>query len=337
MAFGALVFLGSSYILNPKVAEASFWDFFGKITKAQTINEETENKDSIQTMQILEAPLMREPKNSVIGDNIFVYEDSLIGEIGPNGSIANIYEESSTGEISVYVVREGDTLSSVAKLFDVSTNTIKWANDLKSNTLKVGSRLTILPVSGITHTVQKGDTISSIAKKYKGDSDEIIQFNGLEEKTLSLGAKVVIPNGELPTPVVSKGSSSKSKSVSVSTSKLPNISGYYMLPTKGIRTRGVKPGHKGVDIAGPVGTSIYASAGGRVLVADDAGYNGGFGKYVVISHPNGTQTLYAHMSAVTASVGSVVEQGELIGKMGNTGKSTGPHLHFEVRGAKNPF
>lgn len=332
--FGPTVFIGAFSILNPKTAEASFLDFFGRITRAQGENEDALSTESLQTMQILEAPLMRDPKDSIIGDNVFIYEDSLIGEIGPNGSIANVYEESSTGEISVYVVREGDTLATVAKMFGVSTNTIKWSNDLKSNTLTVGTRLTILPVSGITHTVQKGDTISSIAKKYNGDVDEIIEFNDLSVGKISIGDKIIVPNGEISTNTLVKDSK---KTPVISTNKIPTYSGYYMLPTKGIRTRGVKPGHKGVDIANDVGTPIYASADGKVIVADDQGYNGGFGKYVVISHSNGTQTLYGHMSAVLTTVGATVEQGDLIGKMGNTGKSTGPHLHFEVRGAKNPF
>jgi murein DD-endopeptidase MepM/ murein hydrolase activator NlpD len=74
-----------------------------------------------------------------------------------------------------------------------------------------------------------------------------------------------------------------------------------------------------------------------VLIADDYGYNGGYGQYVVISHDNGTQTLYAHMSSVSVSVGQRVFQGQVIGTLGNSGRSTGPHVHFEVRGAKNPF
>ncbi|HEU5114585.1 MAG TPA: M23 family metallopeptidase, partial [Candidatus Paceibacterota bacterium] len=87
----------------------------------------------------------------------------------------------------------------------------------------------------------------------------------------------------------------------------------------------------------PIGTPIHAAASGVVIIARSGGYNGGYGSYVVISHPNGTQTLYAHMSKVIAHQGDAVEQGDLIGLVGSTGKSTGPHVHFEVRGAVNPF
>ena len=90
-------------------------------------------------------------------------------------------------------------------------------------------------------------------------------------------------------------------------------------------------------MAAPVGTPIRASAGGVVIISRSSGYNGGYGSYVVISHSNGTQTLYAHMNKVQAIQGTTVAQGELIGTVGSTGKSTGPHVHFEVRGAANPF
>ena len=87
----------------------------------------------------------------------------------------------------------------------------------------------------------------------------------------------------------------------------------------------------------PIGSSLFASADGTVLIAKSTGWNGGYGQYVVIKHPNNTQTLYAHMSSVSVSVGQSVKKGQTIGLSGNTGRSTGPHLHFEIRGAKNPF
>ena len=88
------------------------------------------------------------------------------------------------------------------------------------------------------------------------------------------------------------------------------------------------------------GSNILASADGEVLVSKGSGWNGGYGIYVVIKHSNGTQTLYSHMSATTVSSGDYVKQGQVIGKMGNSGRVNGPtgiHLHFEVRGARNPF
>lgn len=96
-------------------------------------------------------------------------------------------------------------------------------------------------------------------------------------------------------------------------------------------------GYNGVDFAAPLGTPVYASDGGAVLVSRSSGWNGGYGLYVVIKHSNGTQTLYAHLSKTAVTAGSSVSQGQVVGYVGNTGRSTGNHLHFEVRGAQNPF
>jgi len=90
-----------------------------------------------------------------------------------------------------------------------------------------------------------------------------------------------------------------------------------------------------VDLAIKTGTPIRASAAGKVTLARN-GYNGGYGNLVVISHPNGTETLYAHQSKIATTTGVQVYQGEVIGYVGSTGRSTGPHLHFEVHGARNP-
>jgi murein DD-endopeptidase MepM/ murein hydrolase activator NlpD len=104
----------------------------------------------------------------------------------------------------------------------------------------------------------------------------------------------------------------------------------------GKKTQGIH-GYNGIDIGAPVGTPIYASADGEVIISRSGGWNGGYGNYVVIRHSNGTQTLYSHNSKNAVAVGDTVKQGDIIGFIGATGKATGPHLHFEIRGAKNPF
>ncbi|MHB1118154.1 MAG: M23 family metallopeptidase, partial [Minisyncoccota bacterium] len=120
-----------------------------------------------------------------------------------------------------------------------------------------------------------------------------------------------------------------------------SYAGYYTNPLPaGHKTQGIH-GYNGIDIGAPTGTPIYAAAGGTVIVSRfrtlSNPWFGGYGNYVIIEHPNGTQTLYGHMSAVYVAVGAHVDKGQPIGEVGSTGKSTGPHLHFEVRGAKNPF
>lgn len=271
-----------------------------------------------------------EPSNKSIN----VDNDALVPEVAPSGQSGS--HKPTSDQISVYVVHEGDTLSQIAEMFNVTVNTIKWGNDLKSNTLKVGETLVILPVSGVRHIVIKGDTVDSIAKKYKGDKNEILAYNNLKDgQKLEVGALVIVPDGEVMPEVVSN-TSSVVRTTS-SSSGLKEYAGYYLRPiVGGMKTQGIH-GYNAIDIAAPVGTSILASADGEVIISRAGGWNGGYGNYIVIKHANGTQTLYSHNNQNYVSAGDKVKQGDVIGTVGKTGKVTGAHLHFEIRGAKNPF
>lgn len=283
-----------------------------------------------QNMALLGASLNSDP-NAVKGGDATIVAGALLSQSGPMGTIANVDEHTpGSDQISVYVVREGDSLSQVAKMFGVSTNTIIWANDLpRSGAIKPGQVLTILPITGVKHTVIKGDTIAKIAKKYGGDAEEIAGWNGLEvTSALTVGQTIIVPDGEITT-VVTKPSSGGGK---------PAVaSGYYLRPISGGRRSQGLHGHNGVDLAAAVGTPIYAAADGMVIVSKQGGWNGGYGNYVVIRHDNGTQTLYAHNDTNAVSMGERVSRGDVIGTVGTSGKVTGAHVHFEVRGAANPF
>jgi murein DD-endopeptidase MepM/ murein hydrolase activator NlpD len=248
---------------------------------------------------------------------------------------------SFEGETEIYVVRPGDTADSVAKLFGVSVDTILSANEMKKgDKLQTGDVLLILPFSGVEHTVAKGETLHSIASKYKVDLDDILHANDLEGSSkLAIGDKLMIPGGNISndTKPKSSGSSGPGTGKGGSSSGTPSVAGYFKNPVPGAkRTRGITSKHRGVDLAAPAGTPIHAAASGIVIIARN-GYNGGFGNYVVIQHPNGAKTLYAHMSKLGTTPGAQVTQGEVIGYVGNTGNSRGDHLHIEVLGAKNPF
>lgn len=240
--------------------------------------------------------------------------------------------------ISLYEVKKGDTIATVAKLFGVSKNTIMWANDLKSEKLTPGQTITILPITGVRVTVKKGDTLQSLAKKYGGDLDEIAKYNGIpSDVKLAVGDVVIVPDGEIavtPAAVIKK-TPTGSKILDSYANSTP--SGFLVRPLAGGRkTQGIH-GHNGVDIAASVGTPVVASASGTIISAKSSGYNGGYGEMIIIAHAGNVQTVYGHLSRVDVAVGQTVSQGQVIGAVGNTGKSTGPHLHFEVRGAKNPF
>jgi murein DD-endopeptidase MepM/ murein hydrolase activator NlpD len=171
---------------------------------------------------------------------------------------------------------------------------------------------------------------------YGADVDEIAQFNGLDpDAPLAIGSTVIIPGGDFqsPTPGIKRpttGGGSTQGSV-------PSYSGYYANPVPGARLTQRLHGHNGVDFGTPRGTPVHAAANGTVIIVRNTGWNGGYGNYIVVTHPNGTQTLYAHLTNAIVAPGQAVTQGQTIGYSGNTGKSTGAHLHFEVRGARNPF
>lgn len=276
------------------------------------------------------------------GDITIVDDSALMPAEGPSGTIADIVKPKN-GTISTYVVQQGDTLSGIAKLFGVTPSTILWANDLSSgSTLHVGDSLIILPVTGVKYTVKKGDTLASIAKRYGGDATEVATYNGITDGSLTVGAVLIVPNGEA---TVTPAPSSKKSSRKIyepahdvgPTGTLAEVD-YYIAPLSHyVETQGIH-GYNAVDLGAPSGTPIMAAASGDVVVAKQGGWNGGYGSYVVISHNNGSQTLYSHMSKIAVYDGQHVVQGQVIGHVGQTGLATGPHLHFEIRdGIRNPF
>jgi len=311
---------------------SNVWHFFSPVADAQA-PEMTQNA---QTVPLLRAAVHQDPNPSKGGGDILVSEDgALVPDTGPLGGADSPRNKDNAGEISVYIVREGDTLGGIAEMFGVSGKTVLWANDIKDASLiKPGDTLVILPITGVRHVVKKGDTLKSIATKYKGDSADILAYNQLDsEDDIHIGDTVVVPGGEVTaanTPKKSIGGSSVKGGGAA-------IAGFAKPLKSYTKTQGIH-GYNGVDLAAPIGSTVYASAAGTVILAKGGGlYNGGYGNYIVIKHPNGTQTLYAHLSAVSVANGTSVAQGQVIGASGNSGKSTGAHLHFEVRGAKNPF
>lgn len=269
-------------------------------------------------------------------ESVLTSGSALIALSGPSGTIADVAGRTPPDRISVYVVRPGDTLSDIAGMFGVSVNTIIWANNLGSaKNVRPGDTLIILPISGVERTVVRGDTLASLAKKYGADADEIADYNGLDSSApLAVGATVIIPGGEIAVPVTPTRPKS-SPLIAVGGGSFQ--AGYYTNPIPGGRlTQGIH-GWNGIDIGAARGTPVRAAAPGTVIVARNGGWNGGYGNYVVITHSNGTQTLYSHMSSVIASPGQSVSSGQTIGYVGTTGRASGAHLHFEVRGAANPF
>lgn len=318
----------------PSTVKAGIFDFVTNIF-ASEVEEDTPVHNS-QNMPILTAVNNINPDPVSLTPDLIISDDSVLeASVGPLGTPLEIEKENIPDKVSVYIVRKGDTIATVAKMFDVSSNTIVWANNGK-RVLKEGDELIILPVSGVKYTVQKGDTLAKIASRFKADAEEITRFNDISG-ALALGQEIIIPDGEI-TPTVKSGGAIAS---GTSSSSSVGFSGYFIRPTTGRISQGPHgPRRSAVDIANKAGTPIVAAASGKVIVAKLGGYNGGYGSYVVIEHPNGLQTLYAHLSSIAVTAGQKVSQGDLLGGMGSSGRSTGYHLHFEVKGGqygKVPF
>ncbi len=324
----------------PFITSAGVISFLSDLFSGQEVSAQAETiiESSSQNMSLPEPAINIDPSLKPSADVIIDGGDALLPEVGPSGAVREKIDNSN-GQISTYIVRSGDTLARIAEMFDVSVNTIMWSNDMtKSSVLKVGQTLVILPITGVMHTVVSGDTLSTIAKKYGGDTEEIAAFNDMKVGAkLSIGDTILIPDGQVSSSIRPSATSNSSSAKVFTSSSGPAYEGYYSKPfISGRKTQGLH-GYNAVDYGMPVGSSLFAAASGKVIISKGSGWNGGYGDYVVIQHSNNTQTVYAHMSSVSVSVGQTVKQGQIIGYSGNTGKSTGAHLHFEVRGAKNPF
>lgn len=336
--------LGVAFIGTHSVVNAGILDIFSgtkqnKDTYTARVSEATQ-------VTLLQAARNIDPNPARGGADVTVVEGmALRSESSPASTVdTSVVATASSDQIAIHIVDEGESLSRIAQMFDVSVSTIVWANNLSSDTdIRPGDELLILPINGVQHTVKKGDTLKTIAKKYGGDIsdfdayfEEILAYNGLSaQAALEVGSTVTIPGGEVPAEKKSS-TPAKSGSTKVVTSG-PSVSGYFIHPLPGsVKTQGLH-GYNGVDFGAPAGTPIRAAAAGRVIVSRQGGWNGGYGNYVVLEHANGTQTLYAHMTHTSVAQGQTVVQGATLGTVGSTGRSTGNHLHFEVRGARNPF
>lgn len=334
-----IVAFAVNFVFFTHKANAGIFSFIERILNLGA-EKEIAASQTAATIPLLEAPKNADIVSAADLNVINIIDNSAVmASAGPLGTILDIKNTPST-EISVYTVREGDTLSGISEMFNVDVNTIRFANDLKKGSvIKKGQQLVILPIPGVRYIIKKGDTPQSIAKKLGGEENEIIKFNDLDvQKDFVEGLAIIIPNGEIAEVQEEKETTKSMAGGAKKYSPLaPFYTGYYSRPIiGGVKTQGIH-GYNGVDLAASCGTPVFASADGEVIISKTSGWNGGYGKYVVISHANGTQTLYSHNSSNVVAAGDYIRKGELIGYIGITGLTTGCHVHFEIRGAKNPF
>jgi murein DD-endopeptidase MepM/ murein hydrolase activator NlpD len=244
----------------------------------------------------------------------FLYALSKSAPMGGNGKTKN-----GAPTITRHAVAPGECLWNIARKYDVRMETIVAMNDLPSaRFLRPGQILEVPDTDGTYVSLKKGDTVSGICKKYEVELTDLVNANpGVDITGLHIGDKLFIP-----------GSGALSHLFRFGWPVHGRISSRYGMRLHPVYRRRMM--HTGLDIAAPYGSSIRAALQGRVTFV---GWKGGYGKTVVIEHPNGYETLYGHCSTILVNRGQIVKKGERVAKVGSTGVSTGPHVHFEVRKA----
>ena len=226
-------------------------------------------------------------------------------------------ELNNLAQFTTHEVKPGETLWDISRKHGIDVPTLAGANHEIENihNIRAGDEIRIMNIRGTVHVVEEGETLSDIASEYAVAPAEIKRVNPGELENLEPGQEVVIP-GAQPPDYADRGGSLDSFVWPITGGR---ISSYF-----GPRWGGF---HEGIDIAVPAGTPIKASKAGWVTFS---GWRGGYGNMVEIDHGDGVKTRYAHNTRNLVRPGAFVYQGQVIAYSGNTGNSTGPHLHFEI-------
>jgi len=280
---------------------------------------------------LIGGPIIAEnnPFNSGIEIDGSRYQAEEVSYNPYKGSLRTVISVKPRDSIVNYSVVGDDTLASIAKKFNISVDTIKWTNNLKTDTIKPGQSLKIPPVTGVVHKVVSGETIYTIAKKYSTDAQKIVNFpfndfTDLDSFGLTAGQTLYVPDG-----VIEEEQPRVSQRFLAQIQAGVRGSSNFIWPTSGVITQYPVWYHMALDIANSSGPAVIAADSGTVIFVGCVRY--GYGCHVIIDHNNGYQTLYGHLSSYSVEAGDSVSQGNQIGVMGSTGMSTGTHLHFEVR------
>ena len=257
---------------------------------------------------------------------------SLLKEVDANdeksdmASVETIVDDSCVITYQTYRVKSGDMIGFIADEFNVTQDTIISVNNIRqSRLIQPGQYLKIPSMPGIIYTVKKsGETPASIAEKYEINAEKCALVNNLDTTSeLSAGISLFVPDAELDW--------ATRQEINGDLFKKPIHGRYWMSSSYGWRdspfNAGKRTFHGGLDMASSTGTPIYAALDGKVTAT---GYNATYGNYVIITHHSGYKTLYGHMSSINCKKGNFVYTNTMIGRVGSTGMSTGPHLHFTV-------
>ena len=285
----------------------------------------------------------------------FVFDQASLGK-GIN-RVAVLHTSIPTRarvDVLTYIVEQGDSLFGIAEIFGLKPETILWGNfeTLADNphTLQPGQELNILPINGTYHEWRDGENLSKVAEYYGVDPLEIIQYPGnridiydfdLDNPSFELGQMLIVPGGERELvdygpPAITRDNPAIAATYGpghCGTIYTGSVGvGVFIWPTAERWVAGFdyQPGanHPAIDIAGNTGNPVWTADNGVIVYAGWSNY--GYGNLLVVDHGNGWQTLYAHLNSINVGCGQSVNQGQAIGGLGNTGNSSGAHLHFEM-------
>lgn len=332
----------------PFVANAGFFDnIINKVvgnqaqadgqpqTPADSLNS-THNSQNIPLLEPTITPDLKIVKD--VEDVSVVENQALEAKSSPIGF--NIEQNASSAKIILYSVKKGDTMKSIAKQLKTTEDVILASNpDIKKgDKLKVGQAIIVIPVKDKVKTEDK------IVKKVVKEEAPIVVAPTQQETNIQEPAQTQLVTPPTPTPTPTTVPVTETPVVVPSDTPvgqpLGTIANGYIWPFNngiGRISQGLH-GDAAFDFAAPKGTPIHSVYDGSVLIAHPSGYNGGFGEYVVINFTDGRQAIFAHMSKVLVHPGDFVKRGDIIGLVGSTGHSTGPHLHLGVHGdLGNPY
>ncbi|MDR2142881.1 MAG: M23 family metallopeptidase [Treponema sp.] len=221
-----------------------------------------------------------------------------------------------------YTVRQGDTVEGISRRFGLSLDAVIASNNIRNvrRGLIAGEKIRIPNMAGIPYTVKRGDSYQKIANSMNVPLEAILDANDIQSEAISSGTVLFIPGARMKTEDLKQA-----------------LGELFIYPVQGRITSGfgwridpftkTRLYHAGMDLSSRFGTPVKAAAAGRVSAV---GYNAIYGNFVIITHNGVYQTMYGHLSKILASKGSHVGQGDVVGQVGSTGRSTGAHLHFAV-------
>ena len=225
-------------------------------------------------------------------------------------------------EVESYTIEPGDTLSDLATQYDLTLDTLISFNQIKdARRIQIGDTYRIPNRDGLLYEVRSGDTLGGIAARYGTSVNAILDANDMRTREIAVGQVVFVPEARMNT--------TELKLILGELFRIPTVgrfsSGFGM---RADPFTGLPRFHNGIDWSNAPGTPIRAAGSGRVVHIETQ--IGNYGRFIILRHDGGFQTLYAHLDTFDVRVGQFVYQGDVIGRMGNTGRSTGPHLHFSV-------